>query len=275
MKKNLLLFLVLAPLLTGCATMMYGDKVNHGTTVFYPDGTVMWAPDLEYDGDGSTRASNEADSIARREATYQTTKQYAVWKFAGYDYEFNKMELSSAIAKGTHRLGEQINNLRVQPGRIGNVHAGSSTEAPRVLSESTPAKIVLIDPSKPGTYCAVEVKTIENRTVNALDDATYQRVFKQNYQQLYERYNQEYTAKREHAFAYIKEKMQGDLADLPDDMVISAAGGKLTGKDLKSMLQRRLTELPAGSVLVAGGAHDDLVLVASINNGVFECKMAK
>jgi hypothetical protein len=106
---------------------------------------------------GFISANNEATQAA----TDQTTQQVVVWQFVGWDFEFNKTDLSNAIANGTHRLGKMINNTHYVGGRTGGGIA--SVSGGNNFTPGTPGRVELIDPSKPATYYPVYVKTIENR----------------------------------------------------------------------------------------------------------------
>jgi hypothetical protein len=250
MKKFLFgcgLTLLALTLLVGCAS--FGSMLTYETTILHPNGTITWAPGLDV----------AANYEARQAATYQKAQQVKVWKFVGWDYEFEKIALSNAIAKGTHRLGEMVSNMYRTGGYYTSAVYGNSGE---VLQEGKiiESKTILIDPTKPGTYYAVEVKTTENQIINVVDEAQYQTYYK---------------AFRTDKIAYISEKLGGSFRDMADNNVFYLHGGKVSGKKIKSAFEKQLMKLPPGTVLINGGLNDDLVIVAEIVDGVIECQVSE
>jgi hypothetical protein len=101
-----LMVLALLPLLAGgCASLMSAltgetEDIDTSTSIYHSDGTFSWAAKI----DRFARAA--ADNKASRQR--QVTQQQTVWKFVGYDYEFNQGELKAGIAQGKYRLGAAV-----------------------------------------------------------------------------------------------------------------------------------------------------------------------
>jgi hypothetical protein len=269
--KLLAIFALILIVLSGCASLLYRNDVTYETSILKPDGTFIEASVLQYNGDGSSQARQEADAIARRDAVYQTVEYYIEWPFAGYDFEFDKLTLTRGLQSGELKLGKQINNL---------VYFSS----PRTATYNARGTTVTggggywsrVDSSKPDTYSPVYIKTIKERTVDAFDETKYKQIFDKNYKPLYERYHKEYIEKRKRAFAYIDKKLKGDFVELSDDMPLTTATGrKLNGKVLKSIFLKHLNKLEPGCILVNGSAYDDMVITAYMENGSLICKWTK
>jgi hypothetical protein len=106
MKRRFLVAFAVLPLLAGsCAGLMAAltgetEDIDASTTVLHSDGTVTWAAKI----DQFARAA--ANNKASRQR--QVTQQQTIWKFVGYDYEFNQGELKAGIAQGKYKLGESV-----------------------------------------------------------------------------------------------------------------------------------------------------------------------
>ncbi|GMO53934.1 MAG: hypothetical protein Ta2G_12620 [Termitinemataceae bacterium] len=274
MKHQLYILMLICPIFcfTSCASLLYRSDVNYETSIMKPDGSAIWASIISFDNSAS-RASREADSIARREATYQKVVQHVEWLFYGWNFNFNQNSLAQGLQSGEYKRGDSINNVgyRSSSKSYGVAQGGG------VYETGVAGGKYLIDPSKPESYYPIYEKTIKEQTESALDETKYKRVYEQNYNQLYTRYNKEFIERRDHGISNIKKKLKNKFIDIPDDIVFNTrTGKKLKGKDFKKIFQKQLNELELGTVLVNGGAYDDdILIIASIKNGVFECKMEK
>jgi len=246
---GLAVFGIVFAILAGCTSLenlVYGGSVDNETSILYPDGTIVWAVEL----------NKAADEEARQAATYQKVEQVAIWKFLGWDFEFDKTTLATEIQKGNLRLGDRVNNLGFKSG--GRFRGAHGAETVYGDGESS---IILIDPSRPSSYYAVQAKRIENRTVDALDKAKYQEYF---------------VLSRNAKIAYIHEKLSGYFVDVTDDeKFYFNDGGSISGKTVKARFEKRLKELAPGSMLINGGFYDDSVITASIVDGILVCQKAK
>jgi hypothetical protein len=270
---------MLAVLCAGCASSIKylgNDKLlGDATTVLYPDDTVTWAGLIRI------RAEGSAMGQATSQASYQTTQAYEVWKPAGYDFQYDRAELTSGIQAGNYRIGKAVTNGAWISGYVaapvtttreaatikdnhGNVV--TVTENVTIPGESRDGYWQKIYADRPERYNEVEVKTIEDRTVTARDDAKYQAV-----------YAEVYEATENKIKDYITTKFQGAFRDIADDEVFNLPhDGKIKGKKIKLMLEKQLLTFPSGTILINGGMYiDDEIITAQIVDGVFRCRVSE
>jgi hypothetical protein len=285
MKKRIWFVGVLAALcmvvLSGCASTLSslgnGKSIGDETTVLYPDGAVEWAHLLDI----------IASIYAEKEATYQKIEPYVVWKSAGFDFEYDRAELTKGIQSGNYRIGKAIENGVWIPGYVtggtGTVTGGKKTTATikdkqgRTIAtveegsnvvdiEYDPVEVVKgrwvkTYPDRPERYKEVEVKTIENRTVNVVDETKYQTYYDARWTEITD---------------YIIKKLGGPFRDIADDEVFYFThGGKVNAKKMKSIFQQQLAALPSGTVLINGGLNNDLVMIAEVVDGVLKCQISE
>jgi hypothetical protein len=283
MKKKLVLgglFMMLVVLFAGCASTLssLGNEKSVGdeTTVLYQDGTVKWAYLLDI----------KARVAAREKASYQTTNQVevVVWKPAGYDFEYDRAELTKGIQSGNYRIGKAVTNgywvdgyvtaesKVIEPKKTRVKDAKGNTIATIEEGEygieygpieSHGGYWQKLHEDRPEKYNEVEVKTIENRSVSSIEVDQ-------------EKYQTAYDAAKKEMMDYIIEKMDRPFRDLTDDDVFNFVyGGKIKGKKIKSVFEKQLQTLPAGTVLINGGLNKDLVMMAEVVDGVLKCQVSE
>jgi hypothetical protein len=250
------------------------DELGDGTTVLYPDDTVKWAELVRI------RADVKATTQAASQANYQTTKAYEVWKPAGYDFEYDRAELTKGIQAGNYRIGKAVQNGYWVEGFVtggysttreaatikdnhGNVI--TVTENVDVPIESHGGYWQKLHEDRPERYNEVEVKTIENRAVTARDEEKYQAVYKEVYE-----------ATEQEIKSHITAKFQGAFRDIADDEVFDLPhDGKTKGKKIKLTLEKHLRTFPPGTILINGGTNGTEIIIAEIADGVFRCQVSE
>jgi hypothetical protein len=272
---------MLAVLCAGCASSIKylgNDKfLGDATTVLYPDDTVKWAELVRISAVG------EAMIQAASQASYQTTQAHEVWKPAGYDFQYDRAELTQGIQEGNYRIGKATQNsywvsgyttgggdvvtretARIEDDRGRTIATVKETGVtpPTEVHEGHWQKLYA---DRPDRYNEVEVKTIENRTVTARDDAKYQAV-----------YAEVYEAKENEIKEYITTKFQGAFRDIADDEVFDLPhDGKVKGKKIKLTLEKQLLTLPPGTILINGIRTSQEIITAQIVDGVFRCLVSQ
>jgi hypothetical protein len=242
MKRGFLVIVALLPLLAGgCASLMAAftgetEDIDGSTTILQSDGDIIWAAKI----DQFARAA--ADSKASRQR--QVTRQQTVWKFVGYDYEFNQGELKARIAQGKYKLGEAV------------YHAGYS-QSGGIAGEGT-------EYVSSGFYAyQVLVKTTENVTSTATD------VDKDLWQKTYAE-----------SSALYQDYISARLANIDfDDAVVNASPVR---KKVMARLEQRLREgLLPGTALVYGGwkggkyEQENILYAYLDDDGSFDCVVLK
>jgi hypothetical protein len=212
--------------------------IGESTSVIIPEGGGKWASAL----------SAQVSSEAKKQATYRKTEQYYEWPFLCYDYQMNQAELSRGLQSGVYRTGKAYRSASDIGARSSGI-SGNNVN----------------NPIEHGTiYYAIHVKTPATRTVDAVDqakyDALYSAILKEKTAALQQRYNGFKSVAR-------------DVSDY--ETFIYSNGGKIEGKNIKSILEQQLAGYPPGTVLFHGGIFTTWLIRAEMVDGVLQCQVAE